>query len=176
MNQEQDRRTSKELNEAVPQTDILGKCRASPGQPTKHSLPESPDQTDNAVDTSAGRHRAELGRQGSLADRHLPASLVRRQNSHPSDPGLAGSGGSGCVSVESEGEQGDSEEDQDQAAVRFKVDEDPANDEKQRLHRRDTPHHLKNKRINQQVSQQLSSLPGLYWIGLQKVHQELHQI
>ena len=24
-------------------------------------------------------------------------------------------------------------------------------DEKQRLHRRDTPHHLKNKRINQQV-------------------------
>ena len=76
---------------------------------------------------------------------------MRRQNSHPSDPGLAGSGGSGCVSVESEGEQADSEEDTEGAAVRFQVDEDPANDEKQRLHRRDTPHHLKNKRINQQV-------------------------
>ena len=55
--------------------------------------------------------------------------------------------------MESEGDQADSEEDNEQAAVRFKVEDDPANDEKQRLHRRDTPHHLKNKRINQQVSQ-----------------------
>ena len=143
INPEQDRRTSKELTEAVPQTDILGRLMVDL---------TGPRQTDNALDTSAGRHKAELGRQGSLADRHLPASLVRRQNSHPSDPGLAGSGGSGCVSVESEGEQADSEEDQEGAAVRFQVDEeDPATDEKQRLHRRDTPHHLKNKRINQQV-------------------------
>jgi hypothetical protein len=40
--------------------------------------------------------------------------------------------------------------------VRFNVvdnNEEGANysEEKQRLHRRDTPHHLKNKRINQQV-------------------------
>ena len=41
-------------------------------------------------------------------------------------------------------EQGDDEDDDD---------EGPHLDagEKQRLHRRDTPHHLKNKRINQQV-------------------------
>ena len=40
------------------------------------------------------RDRAELARQGSLADRAPPASLAaRRQNSNPSDPGVA-SGGS----------------------------------------------------------------------------------
>ena len=100
---------------------------------------------------TAGRHRAELGRQGSLADRQLPASVARRQNSNPSDPGAGGSGGSGCVSRDSETEETDSEEDHEQTAVRFKVDEEGVSDEKQRLHRRDTPHHLKNKRINQQV-------------------------
>ena len=31
-------------------------------------------------------------------------------------------------------------------------DESGEQPEQQRLHRRDTPHHLKNKRINQQVS------------------------
>ena len=107
-----------------------------------------------AADVGANRHRAELARQGSLADRHLPASLVaRRQNSVPSDP--AGSGGSGCVSVESEGEaaEADTDDDHEQTAVRFKVEaeEDAGGDDKMRLHRRDTPHHLKNKRINQQV-------------------------
>ena len=101
---------------------------------------------------TAGRHRAELGRQGSLADRQLPASVARRQNSNPSDPGAGGSGGSGCVSRDSETEETDSEEDHEQTAVRFKVDEEGVSDEKQRLHRRDTPHHLKNKRINQQVN------------------------
>ena len=106
---------------------------------------------DDALDVTAGRHRAELARQGSLADRHLPASVARRQNSNPSDPGAGGSGGSGCVSRDSETEETDSEEDHEQTAVRFKVDEDGVNEEKQRLHRRDTPHHLKNKRINQQV-------------------------
>ena len=67
---------------------------------------------------------------------------------------MAGSGGSGCVSVESEGEHNeDSEtEDHEQTAVRFKVEEEGTGDDKMRLHRRDTPHHLKNKRINQQVS------------------------
>ena len=57
------------------------------------------------ADTSAGRHRAELARQGSLADRQLPANMAsqaaavaaRRQNSNPSVAGMAGSGGSGCV-------------------------------------------------------------------------------
>ena len=43
--------------------------------------------------------------------------------------------------------------------VRFMVnDRFPGEDEepeKQRLHRRDTPHHLKNKRINQQVKRGL---------------------
>ena len=34
------------------------------------------------LDVGASKHRAELARQGSLADRHLPASLqARRQNS-----------------------------------------------------------------------------------------------
>ena len=32
------------------------------------------------------------------------------------------------------------------------ADEEETEPERQRLHRRDTPHHLKNKRINQQVS------------------------
>ena len=31
------------------------------------------------------------------------------------------------------------------------ADEEETEPERQRLHRRDTPHHLKNKRINQQV-------------------------
>ena len=83
----------------------------------------------------------------------------------PSDP--AGSGGSGCVSVESEGEQADTDtDDHEQTAVRFKVEteEDGAGDDKMRLHRRDTPHHLKNKRINQQVILQGVSLMYPMWL------------
>ncbi len=42
--------------------------------------------------------------------------------------------------------------------VKFNVEEEdgypPGAGEKQRLHRRDTPHHLKNKRINQQVDKE----------------------
>ena len=105
-----------ELTQAVPQTDIL--------------------------DVKVQRGRAELARQGSLADRHPPASLAaRRQNSNPSDPGANGSGGSGCVSRDSEAE---SEEDHEQTAVRFQVDgaeNEEENDEAgldttaQRLHR-----------------------------------------
>ena len=123
---------------------------------------------------TAGRHRAELARQGSLADRQLPAAVARRQNSNPSDPGAGGSGGSGCVSRDSETEETDSEEDHEQTAVRFKVDEEGVNDEKQRLHRRDTPHHLKNKRINQQVIQQtkthnlvISEKKNIKWVQKQ---------
>merc|ERR1719319_1485000 len=129
------RRTSMELTQAVPQTDIL--------------------------DVKVQRGRAELARQGSLADRHPPASLAaRRQNSNPSDPGANGSGGSGGVSRDSEAE---SEEDHEQTAVRFQVDgaeNEEENDEAgldttaQRLHRRDTPHHLKNKRVNQSVDKE----------------------
>eukprot|EP00092_Neocalanus_flemingeri_P034773 GFUD01037843.1.p1 GENE.GFUD01037843.1~~GFUD01037843.1.p1 ORF type:complete len:1576 (+),score=260.87 GFUD01037843.1:158-4885(+) len=140
LTQDFERRTSMELTQAVPQTDIL--------------------------DVTAGRHRAELGRQGSLADRQLPASLARRQNSNPSDPGAGGSGGSGCVSRDSETEETDSEEDHEQTAVRFKVDEEGGNDEKQRLHRRDTPHHLKNKRINQQVDKE--RVASIIALALQK--------
>jgi len=110
------RRTSMELTQAVPQTDIL--------------------------DVTAQRGRAELARQGSLADRHPPASLAaRRQNSNPSDPG--GSGGSGCVSRESEAS--DDEQDREQTAVRFNVDPEEEEEEEngeaeldttaQRLHR-----------------------------------------
>ena len=57
-------------------------------------------------------------------------------------------------SVESEGEDDrDSEEHEaGDTAVRFKVEEGEAGEDKMRLHRRDTPHHLKNKRVNQQVS------------------------
>ena len=63
-----DRNSSADLNHAVPQTGIL--------------------------DVTAARDKAELARQGSLADRQPPASLAaRRQNSNPSDPGVA-SGGS----------------------------------------------------------------------------------
>jgi len=91
------RRTSMELTQAVPQTDIL--------------------------DVTAQRGRAELARQGSLADRHPPASLAaRRQNSNPSDPGAGGSGGSGCVSRESDAS--DEEQDHEQTAVRFNVEEE----------------------------------------------------
>ena len=60
-----------------------------------------------------------MARQGSLADRHLPAGLARRQNSNPSDPGAGGSGGSGCVSQDEEGSG--SEEEREQTAVRFQV-------------------------------------------------------
>jgi len=140
LTQDFERRTSMELTQAVPQTDIL--------------------------DVTAGRHRAELGRQGSLADRQLPASVARRQNSNPSDPGAGGSGGSGCVSRDSETEETDSEEDHEQTAVRFKVDEEGVSDEKQRLHRRDTPHHLKNKRINQQVDKE--RVASIIALALQK--------
>jgi len=139
MKQDVEKRTSMELTQAVPQTDIL--------------------------DVTAGRHRAELARQGSLADRQLPAAVARRQNSNPSDPGAGGSGGSGCVSRDSETEETDSEEDRD-TAVRFKVDEEGVNDEKQRLHRRDTPHHLKNKRINQQVDKE--RVASIIALALQK--------
>ena len=53
------------------------------------------------------------------------------------------------MSVESEGEQGDEEE--EETGVRFRVEEEPGPEgDKMRLHRRDTPHHLKNKRINNQ--------------------------
>ena len=110
-----------------------------------------------AVDVSTGRHRAELARQGSLADRHLPASHAGRQNSSAADTIGAGSGGSGCVSVETAESQEtpDSEGDDDldhEQQVKFMVEDDKGGDDKMRLHRRDTPHHLKNKRINQQVS------------------------
>jgi len=84
-----DKRTSAELTQAVPQTEIL--------------------------DIAAAKGRAELARQGSLADRQLPASLAaRRQNSNPSDPG-AGSGASACVSRDSE-EDVDDEVDKDKVA------------------------------------------------------------
>ena len=101
-------------------------------------------------------------RQGSLADRQLPASLAaRRQNSNPSDPGAgsgaSASGGSACVSRDSEDDEGDR-----LGAVRFDTEEDGGGgvdgEEKMRLHRRDTPHHLKNKRINQQVIYLLTQL------------------
>ncbi len=63
-----DRNSAADLNHAVPVTNIL--------------------------DVTAARDRAELARQGSLAERSLPSSLAaRRQNSNPSDPGVA-SGGS----------------------------------------------------------------------------------
>jgi len=128
------RRTSMELTQAVPQTDIL--------------------------DVTAQRGRAELARQGSLADRHPPASLAaRRQNSNPSDPGAGGSGGSGCVSRESDAS--DEEHDHEQTAVRFNVEEEEEetgdvelDTTAQRLHRRDTPHHLKNKRVSQGVDKE----------------------
>ena len=57
------------------------------------------------------------------------------------------------MSVES-GDNDDHESDAEdhESAVRFKVDDDGSGEDKMRLHRRDTPHHLKNKRINQQVS------------------------
>ena len=59
------------------------------------------------------------------------------------------------MSVESEGEQGEQMEDEE-TGVRFRVEEEPGPEgDKMRLHRRDTPHHLKNKRINNQpVSQE----------------------
>ena len=80
------------------------------------------------------------------------AAAARRQNSEGASDGGAPSGGSGCVSVESEGEQVEEEE----TGVRFRVEEEPGPEgDKMRLHRRDTPHHLKNKRINSQpVSQE----------------------
>ncbi len=63
-----DRNSAADLNHAVPVTNIL--------------------------DVTAARDRAELARQGSLAERSLPSSLAaHRQNSNPSDPGVA-SGGS----------------------------------------------------------------------------------
>lgn len=109
---------------------------------------------------SSGRHRAELARQGSLADRHLPAGRHLPSSSSIGDPVGAGSGGSGCVSVETAESQetpdSEVEDDLDHetggGGVRFKVDDEAGGDDKMRLHRRDTPHHLKNKRINQQVS------------------------
>ena len=45
--------------------------------------------------------------------------------------------------------------------VRFSVDgveEGVDREDKMRLHRRDTPHHLKNKRINQQVNTWIDSI------------------
>ena len=74
------------------------------------------------------------------------AAVARRQNSEGASDGGAPSGGSGCVSVESEGEQGE------EPGVRFRVAEEDqgAEGDRMRLHRRDTPHHLKNKRINNQ--------------------------
>ena len=75
--------------------------------------------------------------------------MARRQNSEGASDGGAPSGGSGCVSVESEGEQGEQGE---EPGVRFRVAEEDqgAEGDRMRLHRRDTPHHLKNKRINNQ--------------------------
>ena len=83
------------------------------------------------------------------------AAAARRQNSEGASDGGAPSGGSGCVSVESEGEQGE-QMDEEETGVRFRVEEEPGPEgDKMRLHRRDTPHHLKNKRINNQpVSQE----------------------
>ena len=78
------------------------------------------------------------------------AAAARRQNSEGASDGGAPSGGSGCVSVESEGEQLE-EEGEEETGVRFRVEEEPGPEaDKMRLHRRDTPHHLKNKRINNQ--------------------------
>merc|ERR1719289_137615 len=137
----QERRTSAELTSAVPQTVIL--------------------------DSTAAKGKAELARQGSLADRQLPANLAaRRQNSNPSDPGAGSAGASACASRNSEEEEEEDDEnledrrndDENDGGVRFDVDGvaggivgDGDNNDRQRLHRRDTPHHLKNKRINQQV-------------------------
>ena len=72
-------------------------------------------------------------------------------------------------SVESEGEDDrDSEEHEaGDTAVRFKVEEGEAGEDKMRLHRRDTPHHLKNKRVNQQVSGHRVQ-PSLNWKLLDK--------
>ena len=86
------------------------------------------------------------------------AAVARRQNSEGASDGGAPSGGSGCVSVESEGEQGE------EPGVRFRVAEEDqgAEGDRMRLHRRDTPHHLKNKRINNQpVSRDASSISSL---------------
>lgn len=60
----------------------------------------------------------------------------------------------------------DSEDDEGDrlGAVRFDTEEESGEgggvdgEEKMRLHRRDTPHHLKNKRINQQVDNLRSEL------------------
>ena len=62
------------------------------------------------------------------------------------------------MSVESEGEQGE------EPGVRFRVAEEDqgAEGDRMRLHRRDTPHHLKNKRINNQpVSRDASFISSL---------------
>ena len=62
------------------------------------------------------------------------------------------------MSVESEGEQGEQME-EEETGVRFRVEEEPGPEgDKMRLHRRDTPHHLKNKRINNQPVSQESYL------------------
>ncbi|XP_071746350.1 protein lap4 isoform X16 [Lepeophtheirus salmonis] len=61
-----------------------------------------------------------------------------------------------------DGHEEDDEEEREPSAVRFLVESEAALDdtdhgsepERQRLHRRDTPHHLKNKRIHQQVDKE----------------------
>ena len=57
------------------------------------------------------------------------------------------------MSVESEGEPGEQGEEgeEEETGVRFRVEDEAGPEgDKMRLHRRDTPHHLKNKRINNQ--------------------------
>ena len=62
------------------------------------------------------------------------------------------------MSVESEGEQGE-EGEEEETGVRFRVEEEAGPEgDKMRLHRRDTPHHLKNKRINSQPVRERSVL------------------
>jgi len=83
-----------------------------------------------------------------LEDPAVPGLMLSsRQSSNPSDPGAG-----------SEESMSDSDSDSDDAetAVRFKVEDKEAVEEKQRLHRRDTPHHLKGKRLNQQLDKELA--------------------
>ncbi|XP_040572350.1 protein lap4 isoform X4 [Lepeophtheirus salmonis] len=122
---EVDRRASAELTEAIPPTQILN------------------------VDSQ--KDRAELARQGSLADRSLPAGIQIKRQSSGGDTGMSSSA-----------ESTSSDSEREPSAVRFLVESEAALDdtdhgsepERQRLHRRDTPHHLKNKRIHQQVDKE----------------------
>ena len=50
----------------------------------------------------------------------------------------------------------------------LQVEEGEAGEDKMRLHRRDTPHHLKNKRVNQQVRGHRVQ-PSLNWKLLDKM-------